>query len=331
LRYRCERMFSTSLVHRLLTRETYIGRHWFSQIDAKAQTLKPREEWIEVRVPPILDEETFARVRASLTERSPAKTAPRLVNSPVLLTGLAQCATCHGGMQLRTGKSGRYRYYTCSTCARLGKSACKGRSVPMDLLDNLVLDHLARRLFTLERMQELLAEHTARSQTGAVDWRQKAKAADQELRQIEDGTRRLYEMVERGVAPADELLGNRLSELRQRREEVLRLKGMAERQRALPRRQIAPEQLEEFCAAMRGQLTGADIATRKAYLRLFVERIEVDDAEVRMSGPNAALEAGLRQKAGGGGVPTFIPEWRPLREGPPDGQQLQSSLISATS
>ncbi|WP_269084329.1 zinc ribbon domain-containing protein, partial [Acetobacter tropicalis] len=42
-------------------------------------------------------------------------TAPRIVNGPCLLTGLAVCATCGGGMTLRTGKYGRYRYYTCAT------------------------------------------------------------------------------------------------------------------------------------------------------------------------------------------------------------------------
>ena len=28
----------------------------------------------------------------------------------------------------------------------MGKSACKGRSIRMDTLDNLVIDHLSRRL-----------------------------------------------------------------------------------------------------------------------------------------------------------------------------------------
>ena len=48
-------------------------------------------------------------------------------------------------MTLRTGKTGRYRYYTCSTCARQGKTACKGRSIPMDKLDRLVTERLADR------------------------------------------------------------------------------------------------------------------------------------------------------------------------------------------
>ena len=65
-------------------------------------------------------------------------------------------ASCGGGMTLRTGKSGRYRYYTCATCAQQGKSACKGRSIPMDRLDTLVTERLAETLFAPDRVRDIL-------------------------------------------------------------------------------------------------------------------------------------------------------------------------------
>jgi hypothetical protein len=37
-------------------------------------------------------------------------------------------------MTLRTGKEGRYRYYTCSTKARQGETGCLGRTAPMESL-----------------------------------------------------------------------------------------------------------------------------------------------------------------------------------------------------
>jgi site-specific DNA recombinase len=81
---------------------------------------------------------------------------PRVVTGPILLTGIATCASCSGGMTLRTGKSGRYRYYICATCAQQGKAACKGRSIPMDKLDRLVTERLADQLLTPERVSKLL-------------------------------------------------------------------------------------------------------------------------------------------------------------------------------
>ena len=77
-----------------------------------------------------------------------------------IATGLAVCETCRGGMMLRTGtsKSGRvYRYYTCSSCATKGKTACKGRSISMEKLDTLVTEHLLERLFKPERIAIILA------------------------------------------------------------------------------------------------------------------------------------------------------------------------------
>jgi site-specific DNA recombinase len=47
-------------------------------------------------------------------------------------------------MTIRTGKGGRYRYYTCSIKARQGETGCEGRSIPMDKLDGVVIDHIER-------------------------------------------------------------------------------------------------------------------------------------------------------------------------------------------
>jgi site-specific DNA recombinase len=79
------------------------------------------------------------------------------VSGPTLLTGICFCAGCDGAITLRTGKGGRYRYYTCSIKARQGETGCKGRSVPMEKLDNLVAEHIADRLLQPERLEEVLA------------------------------------------------------------------------------------------------------------------------------------------------------------------------------
>ena len=115
LRNRRGRRFSHKVVHEILTREDYIGQHWFNRLDSRTKKTKPRSEWIAVEVPPIIGQDAFATVRAMLAARNPRTTPPRIVNGPTLLSGLARCATCGSGMTLRTGKGGRYRYYTCAS------------------------------------------------------------------------------------------------------------------------------------------------------------------------------------------------------------------------
>lgn len=107
---------------------------------------------IVVEVPGIIDQGTSDAVQAHLRFRNPKVTPARVVSGPTLLTGICFCAGCGGAMTLRTGKGGRYRYYTCSIKARQGGTACKGRSIPMDKLDNLVAGHIEERLLQPERL-----------------------------------------------------------------------------------------------------------------------------------------------------------------------------------
>ena len=60
-------------------------------------------------------------------------------------------------MTLRTGTSRLYRYYTCSTKARQGPTACEGMTVPMEKLDDLVAAHLEERLLDPDRLEEVLS------------------------------------------------------------------------------------------------------------------------------------------------------------------------------
>src|SRR6202048_3096418 len=108
-------------------------------------------------VPPIVDTAEFAAVQTLLKTRSPALTAPRIVSGPTLLTGICFCASCGGAMTLRTGKSGRYKYYTCCTKARQGETGCKGRTVPMGKLDSVVGQHIEHRLLQPKRLEQILS------------------------------------------------------------------------------------------------------------------------------------------------------------------------------
>ncbi|HZS85309.1 MAG TPA: zinc ribbon domain-containing protein [Stellaceae bacterium] len=69
------------------------------------------------------DRSGHLRCRAGAPARQDPKVTPaRVVGGPTLLTGICFCADCGGTMTLRTGKGGRYRYYTCSIKARQGES-----------------------------------------------------------------------------------------------------------------------------------------------------------------------------------------------------------------
>jgi site-specific DNA recombinase len=164
------------------------------QASSKTRRRKADEEVVEIPVPAIIELDLFEQVQRQLHARSPKRQAPRVTTGPILLTGLAVCATCRGGMMLRTGtsKGGRvYRYYTCSNCATKGKTACKGRSIPMDKLDSLVTDHLLERLFKPERIALILASLSSRRAEMAAAVNSRISTLQREMVDAEDRLKRL--------------------------------------------------------------------------------------------------------------------------------------------
>ena len=112
-------------------------------------------------------------------------------------------------MTLRTGTSSTgavHRYYTCSTCARKEKSACKGRSIRMDKLDGLVTDHLVERLLHPERLAVMLASLKARRADKAESENKRIMALQREVSEADERLKRLYRLVEDGVTDLDDVL-----------------------------------------------------------------------------------------------------------------------------
>lgn len=302
-------------LHLILTRATYKGEHRFNRKVWKTRETKPEKDQIAIEVDAIIDPATFDAVQSALKSRNPKVTAPRVVSGPILLTGLATCATCGGGMTLRTGKSGRYRYYTCATCAQRGKSACKGRSIPMDKLDRLVSEQLAERLLTPERTEKLLSSLMQRQTSRNSDHAQRIAALRAKLGDAEARLTRLYNAIEAGVADAsDPTLKERVAALKTERDiaQVALDRASAE---LTPNARITPDKIVAFVETMRKNVLEGETAFRRAYIRSIVDQVEVDYSEVRIIGRKTVLERLVM--AGGsvpGGVPSFVREWRARKD-----------------
>src|SRR5690606_34938210 len=148
----------------------------------------------EIAIPPIIDQLLFDKVQARLAANNPKVTPPRIVNGPILLTGLATCAHCGGGMTQRTGtsRSGKvYSYYTCASRAQKGPTACKGNSIRMQLLDEGVRDALREKLFQRERLTEMLSSLAERRAARAAAVNNRLVALQSELTTAEQKLKRL--------------------------------------------------------------------------------------------------------------------------------------------
>jgi site-specific DNA recombinase len=327
-------LWSIGAVHQILTRTTYFGRHRFNTRHWKTRERKAEKEIVEMAVPPIIGKAEFDTVQTFLKGRHPSVVAPRVVSGPTLLTGICFCAACGGAMTLRTGKSGRYRYYTCSTKARQGEKGCKGRTVPMKKLDNLVVEHLERRLLCPSRLEKVLScvlerrEERAERRAGHVtELKKRVAEADAKLK-------RLYDAIEAGVAYlTDPTLKSRVAELVAVRDQA---RADSERSEAAIGRAgatVTPEAIEIFARAARERMRDDKGRYRRDHLRALAQRIEVAEKEVRIMGSRTEL---LRTLVGassaestGIGVPSFVPKWRTRQDSnlwplPSEGSALSS-------
>ncbi|WP_082520561.1 zinc ribbon domain-containing protein [Rhizobium sp. Root482] len=187
------------------------------------------------------------------------------MTGPILLTGLATCATCGGGMTLRTGTSKNgtvHRYYTCSNAARAGKAAeVDGRII---------------------RLQGELAE-------------------------VETRLKRIYSMIEDGIAEMDDILRDRIAGLKIDRERIQTSLDRA-RTHAVPASDIPPAVVEEFGRMMRENITSGDIPFRKAYIQAVVDQVE--DKQVKIIGSKASIHQAMTgSKKFWPGVRSFERNW----------------------
>ena len=300
-------------VHVMLSNGVYAGVARFNKVNSRTRAHKAESEHVTADVPVIVEPPVFERVQALLKERNPRVTPPRIVSEPILLTGLAVCASCRGAMTLRSGtsRSGKvHRYYSCATCIRQGKTACKGRSIKMDQLDALVTDHILDRLLAPERLDALLASLAARRAERAASVNERIAGLQARADEADDRLRRLYKMVEEGVAHLDDLLRDRITALKAEREAanaaLARARGTDRSAIAVPSDKIAA-----FGALMRERLTSGGIPFRKAYLGAIIDCVEVDDHQIRICGRKDLLEQAVM--ANGGAVPSvrgFVRRWR---------------------
>lgn len=207
-------LFGVGPTHKILTARYYMTGLWPHGVDrSNTRLTRPAAEPVDIPVPKIIEEETFEAVQRTLAERNPKVTAPREVNGPSLLIGLAKCGLC-GASMTRTGTTRgkrRYSYYSCAGCHAKGKSACTGQHIRTELLDNAVMKAIRDHVLNPVRLEALLQ--------GLIDrHRQNQANVDQRLRDLkatfEDARSklsRLCKLVEDGDIAIDDELKTRIA------------------------------------------------------------------------------------------------------------------------
>lgn len=299
------RPWSPSVVHHILADPVYTGTAYANRYrfvppkkprrprgprthEASCRQLKPREQWIAIPVPALVDQELWDRAQAQLA-RNAALSFRNNKRHSYLLRCLLTCAGCGLTMfgrcyDVAAGRSGR-RYYRCAgkDCIETARpAACPSRSVKADELEDAVWGHVVGLLADPDRLLAQFDHFAAAAEAGSA----RDRAAEQQLRarldRVARADKRLLDAYEAGAVNLAELSERRrhLAEERLGIERQQRERDHLRQQRV--QAQAVRASLEAFCTRVRGRLGAATFADKQAILQLVVERIIVGDGSLEI-------------------------------------------------
>ena len=240
---------------------------------------RPREDWIEIPVPALVDEHTFALAQEQLEKNK--QFATRRTREPTLLQSLLVCKHCgyaYYRTSTRTSKRTLY-YYRClgSDDYRYQNGrVCNSRPVRQDHLDEVVWNAIIR---LLEEPDLIQAEINRRLQAihNAAPTKRRKETLHKECTRVRNGIDRLLDAYQEALVPLEELR-KRMPELR-KREQTLQTElqtletDVVDQQNYL---RIA-DSLEPFLSQLRTRAETLNVIERQKVIRLMVKEILVDN------------------------------------------------------
>jgi site-specific DNA recombinase len=256
----------------------------------------PRDQWIEIAVPALIDEDTFALAQERLEDNK--KFALRHTIEPSVVQGLVNCRHC-GYACRRTSTRTSLRkiyYYRClgsDLRCDSGKPRCTCRPVRQDLLDHIVWTEVVRLLEDPTLIQNELERRLAAARH-LNPARHHEQTLNRELTQVRKRMERLLTAYQEDLLSLEELR-RRMPELRQReralQSEIQAINAQMVDQAAYLR---LAQTLSTFQARLRTNAHMLDITERQQIVRLLVKEVLIshDSITIRHSIPNADRSIG---------------------------------------
>jgi len=241
---------------------------------------RPKEDWIVIAVPAIIDEKTFHIAQERLQENK--KRSPRNNKTHhYLLSGLLSCTRCGYSVYGNPASHSRYKrcYYRC-----MGQDGyrwptgrvCDGHPVRVEVVDELVWDNVQK---LIENPQLVLQEYTQRSgkkKKQRLSLEHLITKKQQENRQQELQKQRLLDLYQTGSIGLEDIQ-SRLEKIRQRIEKIQQEWKLLhqEQEQQLQQLQLI-EQFESFKDRLHENLGHLTFEQKKALVRLLVKEVIVD-------------------------------------------------------
>jgi site-specific DNA recombinase len=194
--------WQTSTISNLLRNTTYIGEaRWgarravvpekplkkdvYRKIKKSSRRWRPREEWITIPVPAIINKELYEQVRRRL--ESNAANARRNTKNEYLLTGKMRCV-CGRTRAGEGPQNGKYLYYRCTDKVSSFPlpPSCKERGVNARIADRLVWQELVGLMSSPEQLLKQIEQWSTRLSAKAANYTHEFAEAGRETVKLKE-------------------------------------------------------------------------------------------------------------------------------------------------
>lgn len=284
------KQWSTGVIDRMLRDETYIGKHFYNKTESRetvnhreykkyrkilkgSRTTRPKEDWLEIEVPAIVDPALFHRVQVHL-ERNKRLNSRNNKKNNYLLSGIIECPCGFA----RTGDPANgHAYYRCTDRLNhaTGLRQCYERGINTTVVDALVWRNVKQMLTN----PELISEYARKWQENASPIEDHSKLLGKQIRSLDDQVERLLTL----YTTADineQTYRTRKDEISDRRDklvhEINHLENLLATQPKLP--------LEKLVSGVVKLLQEPDFLAKREIIKTVITKIVATQAEINVWG-----------------------------------------------
>ena len=272
-RQRGGRPFTKTSLYRLLTNVIYAGK------------VRYKDEIHDGEQPALLDIDTFQSVQALLRSHGPEVGPPSLQRVTALLKGLLRCVACGCGMTpAHTMRKGglRYRYYTCVQAQKSGWQSCPSKSIPAQLIEQLVVEQIQRLGQDPLVLEQMLMPVRQQDESRMAQWEGERVGLERDLLRGQSEVRQL--LAEVGSGTTSNAAVTRLAELQARlaqiEQRLTRLRGQREALRQERRDEAA---VQDALSGLVPAWEGMTPDEQGRVVRLLVARVDYDGRQGKAS------------------------------------------------
>ncbi len=262
---------------------------------------RPRQEWIEIAVPAIIEGEVFALAEERLEKNK--QLSRRGTKEPSLLQGMLVCSKCGYAFYRSSSRTSKRKiyYYRClgSDDYRYQNGrVCSQRPIRQDYMDDLVWKEVMKLLKDPQLIKSEIDKRVKQAQQSSPIKLRKQTLLRNKTK-IKKGIDRLLDAYQEGLIPLGQLR-TRIPDLRKKEAGInSELQGLEAQAMNQEKYQRIYQNMEMFLTRLHESAENLDIIARRKILQLVVKEILVgpDNLIIRHSIPTSGHSGEYREQS----------------------------------